>query len=81
MTVALMGIFANSMLLYSDLKNPNYTWNNISEITKNNKRIMKPMSRKILASLPECHMETDVPLAMVPGRLREFYGIEKPEHP
>ena len=43
LTVALMGIFANSMLLYSDLKNPNYTWNNISEITKNNKRIMKPM--------------------------------------
>ena len=44
-------------------------------------RIMKPMSRKILASFPECHMETDVPLAMVPGRLRGFYGIEKPEHP
>lgn len=43
LTVALTGFFANCMLLYFDLKNPNYTWNNISEITKNNKRIMKPM--------------------------------------
>ncbi len=40
----LAGSFAsNCMLLYNDLKNPNYTWNNISEISKNNKRLVKPM--------------------------------------
>lgn len=43
LTVALSGFFSNSMMLYFDLKDPNYTWNNISEITKNNKRMMKPM--------------------------------------
>lgn len=41
--VALSGFFSNSMMLYFDLKDPNYTWNNISEITKNNKRMIKPM--------------------------------------
>lgn len=40
--VALSGFFSNSMMLYFDLKDPNYTWNNISEITKNNKRMIKP---------------------------------------
>lgn len=43
LTVALSGFFSNSMMLYFDLKDPNYTWNNISEITKNNKRMIKPM--------------------------------------
>lgn len=42
LTVALSGFFSNSMMLYFDLKDPNYTWNNISEITKNNKRMIKP---------------------------------------
>ena len=39
----LMGILSNCMLLYTDLKNPNFSWTNISEITKNNKRVWKPM--------------------------------------
>lgn len=39
----LMGILSNCMLLYTDLKNPNFNWTNISEITKNNKRVWKPM--------------------------------------
>lgn len=43
LTVALSGFSSNSMMLYFDLKDPNYTWNNISEITKNNKRMIKPM--------------------------------------
>lgn len=42
LTTLMMGFMSNSMLLYTDLKNPNFTWNNIAEITKNNKRIWKP---------------------------------------
>ena len=39
LTVALSGFFSNSMMLYFDLKDPNYTWNNISEITKKGKTL------------------------------------------
>ena len=42
LTTLMMGFMSDSMLLYTDLKNPNFTWNNIAEITKNNKRIWKP---------------------------------------
>lgn len=48
----LAGSFAsNCMLLFNDLKNPNYTWNNISEISKNNKRLVKPMLLNLLIGL------------------------------
>ena len=48
----LAGSFAsNCMLLYNDLKNPNYTWNNISEISKNNKRLVKPMLLNLAVGL------------------------------
>lgn len=42
---------SNCMLLYNDLKNPNYTWNNISEISKNNKRLVKPMLLNLAVGL------------------------------
>lgn len=48
----LTGSFAsNCMLLYNDLRNPNYTWNNISEISKNNKRLVKPMLLNLAVGL------------------------------
>ena len=48
----LAGSFAsNCMLLFNDLKNPNYTWNNISEISKNNKRLVKPMLLNLAVGL------------------------------
>jgi|AGTN01.1.fsa_nt_gi hypothetical protein len=37
------GFGMNTFGLYSDLKNPNLRWLNITELTKNNKRQLKPM--------------------------------------
>ncbi|MFA5450088.1 MAG: hypothetical protein WC292_06610 [Clostridia bacterium] len=37
------GFNMNCTGLLNDLKNPNLTWNNVSELTRNNKRVLKPM--------------------------------------
>lgn len=37
------GFGANCVGLHNDLKNPNLNWNNITELTKNNKKTLKPV--------------------------------------
>lgn len=41
--VTVGGVMANCVGLYNDLKNPDFNWTNINEITKNNQRMVKPM--------------------------------------
>jgi len=43
LTLLFGGFGMNAITLHYDLKNPNLSWNNINELTKNNKRQLKPM--------------------------------------
>lgn len=45
------GIGMNCFGLYNDLKNPTIRWMNINELTKNNKRVMKPVLISIVIGL------------------------------
>lgn len=71
----LMGIMSNCMLLYTDLKNPNFSWTNISEITKNNKRVWKPML--VNTGFAMVYMVIGMVLGIVAGDMNEWalYGI------
>ena len=44
------GLSFNAIGLYSDLKQPNLTWTNINEITRNNLKTIKPMMLYLLLS-------------------------------
>lgn len=72
------GLGMNCMGLNNDLKNPNLKWNNVSELTRNNRRIIKPMLVAVGVGL--LYMVLGIGLSMqaaVQGELLYllYYGI------
>lgn len=76
-TLIINGIGTCSNGLYNDLKNPNLHYKNVTELTKNNKRIIKPVLINIGIGLS--YMIMGIVLSLVPlrdiTRYALFFGI------